>query len=74
MSFIQKHNNKFTIQDATMAADNLTLLTPEHLYFLCQKGSLEIIAYKHKWLQLECQPSVWHWSSMYGLLAIPNLS
>ena len=48
ISCVQKHNNKFTIQDVTMAADTFTLLTPKHLCFLHKKGLLEIIVVKHK--------------------------
>ena len=72
MSCVQKHNNKFTIQEVTMAADTFILWTPRHLCFLCQKGLLEIIVAKPKWLQ--CLPSVWHQSSKYRPLAVPNSS
>ena len=62
MTCVQKHNNKMTIKDVSMAADTFTLLTSKHLHFLCQKGLLEIIVAKLKWLQM---PSVWHQISKY---------
>ena len=45
---VQKHNNKMTIEDVTMAADTFTLLTTKHLGFLFQKGLLEIIVVRLK--------------------------
>ena len=46
ISCVQKHNNKMTIEDITIAADTLTLLTPENLCFLHQKWLLELIVAK----------------------------
>ena len=44
----------------------------QHLCFLYQKGLLEIVLAKLKWLH--CLPSVWHQSSEYRPFAIPNSS
>ena len=48
MSFVQKHNKKMTFEDVTIAMDTFTLLIPDHLHFLHQKTSLEIIVAKLK--------------------------
>ena len=50
MLCVQKHNKEkdMTIKDVTMATDTFTLLMPDHLCFLHQKGLLETIAAKLK--------------------------
>ena len=48
ISCLWSHNSQLSIENVTMAADTFSLLSPDHLHFLCRENLLETILQKVK--------------------------
>ena len=48
ISCVQKHNREMNVEDIIIGEDTFTLLTPEHLQYLKQKGFLQTLVTKLK--------------------------